>query len=278
MSMARRFAAIGGLRRGSRVPGGVAAPTSLEGKILAELAAVSWHAHGIYLARYETITDVGSGETSVWADLSGHGSDVTQGTSADRPMWSDTAVSGGPGLSFSSDALIASAHDFSGYSSNAIFVVGGDNSGTSSSVAAAIGSVGAGDGMELRFDSSSDVVGCIYDTGAPRSRVSGTSDISVAAVHTATVDSALSTNETEVRRNGSNVTSSRPNNDDCGSLGSALKIGIGDRDGAGAALTAGYISAVVIAGGAGPISGSVLTAIANIETLLSDALSAGDYS
>lgn len=267
------------------MPGVVAAAARrsppLEERILAEFAAVSGTVYGLYLARLDTLTLV-SGDASVWADLSGTGNDLSQGTAGERPPYGAAAVGGGPGLIIDGTSMFSAALDFSGDVAYGITLVGLCDSGiTSSRVAAAIGSIGSDDGMELRLNDGADEADAFLDSGSPRTQANSlTADPSTAAVWTATADTSLSADEAEIRRNGTNITGSRPNNDDTGGLGSALKIGFGARDDGTPFGMKGAGSALVVYGfPAGTGLGSPqLTAIANVESMLADALAAGSYA
>lgn len=269
------------LGRGTRVPGGVGAGVDpLETRILAEFSAVSWTVYFLGLAREDAITEV-SGRVSVQADLSGLSNSATQGTSADRPLYDATAVGGGPGITYGGgDHLSTAALDLSAHQAAAQIVTAQDAT-TAASFMTMFGATEATVGMMgLRCNTPvTDAVRFVAtgDVGIVRAGSLGSYPLTAAGVVTGTVDFGLSTNEPEIRHDGSNVSSSRTNANNTGTLGAAHDFTMGARND-GAAPYAGSLGACILAAGSGPISGAVLTAIANVEQLLADALAAGSYA
>ena len=75
------------------------------------------------------VTKDGSNLISLWADQSGNGNNVAQGTAAMKPTWVDNQLNGYPVISFAANHVLEGLNFLNG-SAGAIFVVGRVESGT----------------------------------------------------------------------------------------------------------------------------------------------------
>jgi hypothetical protein len=216
-----------------------------------------------------------SGKVADWANW-GTGSDATQATDSARLTYSATANNGKPGvLADGGDYAVTGAIDPGAATAEALMAFFSD-SDTAPRCPAAIGDItttalilfvnaGAAGDLDVYADG---FVGAGSLASRARS-AAGTYPMTTPGVVTGTFDAALSTNETEIRHNGSNVTSSRPNNSDNTTGIGSQDIHIGARH-AGSNLT-GAISFVGRFAHSGAWSGDALTALATIESLVATA-------
>ena len=255
--------------RGVGGGGGAAAPEpSLEEQIIAEFTAVSWTVPALFLARAEDVT-LSSGRVTTWANL-GTGSDATQGTDGARPTWNATGLNSLPTLTFDGgDTLATGTYDLTG-PAQAVIVLFRDTA--------------AGAMTVLDYGNVSFVVRTNLVASGLRAQgnVSGNNIVDSAgsfpmtdpAVVTATFDTALSgagVHETEIRHGGANVSNAwAATTDNAETTMTGKSLLIGALTGPVSFLT-GAISALVHVSGTGPISGAVLTAIANAEALIAEA-------
>lgn len=254
----RRRLTTAGRRLGITAPGGRVV-ISLEEQIIAAYAAVGWTVYGLFLAREADVTLV-SGKGSVWANL-GVGGEATQGTAAARPTWDPTGLGTGASFNFDGgDWLQTATIDSSSETAYALSVLFKD---TISAIKypASYGEFAAGEGLAVGVNLAANAV-WIGARGSTPTRALSASTISMAsaAVVTATWDSALATNEAEIRHAGANVTDSRPSNGNNAAPSINDVLALGGRQG-GVDLIEADISAVVLAGGTTAIPLTELTAV-----------------
>ena len=266
MSMASMLARVGaaaqqGARRHRTGP-------DLAAQIIAQFGAASWVTPFIGLLRKSSdVSLVGSAIASL-LDRSGNGKHATQATSTARPTYSATAINSRPGMTLDSgDLLVTPSIDLSPYTAAALMVLCQDTD-TAARVIAEF-SPNAASNVGGFYLTSNEVAGTLRflaNGGALSSAQSTAETMASPKVVTGTIDLALAANEAEIRVAGANATASRPHAGNGSALGN-YSLNIGARSGPTSGMT-GAIGAVVLAAGTGPISGAVLTAIANVEALL----------
>jgi hypothetical protein len=110
----------------------------------------------LWLTADAGVTDAGGGAVSSWADQSGNGNDVTQGTSARRPTYSATGYNSSyPGITFataSTQYLAKSAASISGAAISFFLVMTHTSSDPGDSGMVSV--VGAGEAVDYNNDSS----------------------------------------------------------------------------------------------------------------------------
>ncbi|MGE0402861.1 MAG: hypothetical protein AB7T06_39515 [Kofleriaceae bacterium] len=207
----------------------------------------------------------------------GTGGSGTQATGTARPTFSATAIGGKPGLTFDGgDYFVTPAID-SGVATAYAMIARFADAATAAAFIAEYGDLGADRTLTLNTNAGSAGTLDIYADGtagggatASRARSAASFAMGTPAVVTGTWDSALSTNETEIRHAGVNVTSTRPNNaNSAGGLGSQSVI-IGARKGP-ANHFVGAMNVLVILAHTGSWSGAQLTALAEIEAAIAGA-------
>lgn len=240
----------------------------LAAKIIALFAAVSWTVLGLFLARRKALDVQVVSDTHVetWANW-GTGSDATQATDAARFTWSDTAINGLPAVTADGNDTCPTANlDSTGataYSLASLF----QDSVTAFHVPAEYGDV-AGSGIALRINDSAGAGSVGVQTRITQSSraqsVATSYPMTSPGVVTGTWDTALTSNETEIRHDGSNVTDSRPvnGNNSAGAV-SSQPLTLGSRVG-GANPTTGAIAVTCLAYGATAIPTTTLSDVAGI--------------
>ncbi len=226
---------------------------------------------GLFLAHLDNLTLV-TGDASVWDDLSGLGNDYLQSTASARPPYDATGLNGGPTLTFDLARYMqtASTIALSGAAALAHICVAETTAGGlktltdyGTNTATGFAGVQSGNRGEARAR---------QNTGGLRSRARVNTGYQAAGgtIATFTWDSALSTNEAEVRKDGVNVTASRPVNDNLPASGD-FAMTLGAKGNAGDKLDGALAAHVFLFGSLD------VTQIADIETELIAALAAGDY-
>lgn len=266
MSMANMLARAGaaaqqGARRHRTGP-------DLADQIIAEYAAVSWAPQVIGLIRRPSDLSLVGSAVATLVDHSGNAKHATQATGTSRPTYSATAINSRPGMTLDGgDVLVTPSINLSAYTAAALSLVFLDTDTAARVVAEfspnAASNVG---GFYLTNNEVAGTLRFLANGGALSSAQSTAETMASPKVVTGTIDLALAANEAEIRVAGANATASRPHAGNGSALGN-YSLYIGARSGPASGMT-GAIGAVVLAAGTGPISGGVLTAIANVEALL----------
>lgn len=242
---------------------------SLEDLILAQIAAAGWD--GAVFPLTSAYLTLGAGDRASVFENVLTGGNATQGTDAARPTYSATAVNGKEGCTFDGgDAMLTASIDTGAATAYAIICLFSDTDGASK-FQVGFGGI-SGEAMLLNTNASGAGNLDIYadgtgGAGATTSRARSTTSfpMTVPAVVTGTWDSALATNETEIRHAGVNVTSTRPNNgNNPDGLGSQV-LTIGARETPATGNFSGAMAYAILMWGSTAIP---LTEIAEIESLL----------
>ena len=258
----------GGGREGRRGPyggGGGGGALTLEAQILATAAAAGINITG-YLARSSAEMTLGTGDRASVLAHYGAGSDATQGTDAARPTFSATGINGKGGLVFDGgDALVSGSIDTGTATAYALIALFKDTDAVAKFVCS-FGDI-VSTGIAMKTTGSGIGAQAIASAATSRAESAGTISMATHGVVTATVDTALTGDETEIRHDGTNVTSTRPvNGNPAGSLGAQV-ITIGAREGP-ANHFVGTLGAMWLLWHSSAWAGSKLTALAAIEALL----------
>lgn len=256
--------------------GGGAAP-DLAARILAKATPAGWSTYFVGLSRGEADFSLVSGAVATWLDRSGRGNNATQGTGTARPTYSATAINSKPGMTLDGgDHLATGAIDTGSDVAYALIEVFSD-SDTAGRCPAAFGDHSADRQFGVYTNlGSAGTLGVYGDATAgagvtsSEARSAASFAMSTPAVVTATWDTTLGTNETEIRHASTNVTNSRPTNgNNTAGVGSqSLTVGGRIADGSPSLQITGAIGALVLLGRTSTISAAALTAIADIEALL----------
>ncbi len=255
---------LGAPRTGHFAPGGADLATRILG--------VYGSACQLLLLARESDVALVSGKVATWSDRSGNGRDATQGTDANRPTWNATGINGKPSLSLDGgDRLATASFALTSFSAVAVHTVFKDSI-TANGGVLEFGDASSGNGFLI--DVNNGGAGTLSmqfrtNVGISLARSTTSFPMSSAGVVTATADVSLATNEAEIRHNVTNVTNSRPfNNNNTGNFGTAV-LSIGSRSG-GVTFLTGDISAVVVAGFSDALSGHA-TQVSDVDTLLKNA-------
>lgn len=268
--MSRRGGA--GLTRrgfGPRAPAGALSPADLAAQIIAVAAAEGITAIGWPIRGESDVTLVSVTHVAAVLHRGAGGSDAAQSADAARPTYSATAVNGLPGMTLDGgDALVTGAIDSGAATAYALLVLMSD-SDTAARFPMSFGDITSGAGLAVKTNNAAGGIGAQALAGGATSRAESAASYPLAspALITATLDTGLSVDCTEIRHNGVNVTSTRPvNGNPTGSIGSAVAT-IGARQGPANNIT-GAIGDAWLLWHSGAWSGAKLTALAEIEALI----------
>jgi hypothetical protein len=247
------------------------ASVPLASQILAAFGGAGWTTYGIYKSDSEADFALVGGKAATWIDHSGRGNHATQGTDASRPTYSATAINGRPGLTFDggNHMVTAGTIDLSAHTAYALIVLYSD-SVTTAVTAAEFGGYSA-TVPGFRVSSNTLAAGALYaqcrGNAGPTTAASAASyDMTTPGVVSCTFDTALATNEAEIRHNGVNITGGRPENtNNATGLAAATTLTIGAIVGAGSGRLTGAEGAIVLAAGNTAIP---VSAVQTVELLL----------
>lgn len=241
---------------------------SIEALINSEISAGSWDGTCFgFLAKPEYLTLSGS-DVTAWVDFVGGSISLEPGTS---PAWNATGLNG------------RGTVDYTGASSHALVSSAAVNSGSANAYAMIALFLDSDTTAKIPFEwgnSGLSIATNVTSAGTLRSQSDGnagvTSALSAATypmtnagVATATWDTNLATNETEIRHGSTNITNTRPANTNNASGAINATVGIGGRYDGSSFYFTGSVAACVVLCRTTTIDAAALTAVANIEALLS---------